>query len=600
MPSETEIVPNCIGNPPASMTPCLDALAKRSRERLHGVISFQDDAIPICGLTQSSSPIPTARSIPRLGARSNPSVTIPERGFICDIAGSLIDSAHSLQYLTNLLNVSEEISVSKKPVQLDKDGLDPNRWRTLFVVAIAQLMVVLDSSIVNIAIPSAKADLGITDANQQWVITAYTLAFGSLLLIGGRIGDFMGRKRIFIIGLAGFAAASALGGIAANQELLFASRALQGVFGALLAPAALAIISVTFTVPAERAKAFGVVGAISGGGAAIGLILGGTLTEYFSWRWCLGVNVPIAIFAGLMAFFYVRESKAGGEHSYDIPGVITATAGLFSLTYGFNEAATKGWSSQSTISFLVAAVVLLVAFVVIEAKVSNPMMPLRVVTERNRGGSYLGSLIVGAGLFSMFLFLGLYLQVVLGYSPLKSGFAFLPFTAGIIVFAGIASQLLPKFGPRPLMVPGLVFAGVGLLMLTLITPETSYTTHVLPSLLIMSSGMALVFIPLTSTSLHGVSNQDTGVASAMINTSQQVGGSLGTALLNTVAATAATNYIAANQSMGEKVQAFGVTHGFTVAFTVSAGLLFAGAIVLFFFINVGKDSLVETEGVSVH
>ena len=358
--------------------------------------------------------------------------------------------------------------------------------------------------------------------------------------------------------------------------------------------------TVTFTVPAERAKAFGVVGAISGGGAAIGLILGGTLTEYFSWRWCLGVNVPIAIFAGLMAFFYVRESKAGGEHSYDIPGVITATAGLFSLTYGFNEAATKGWSSQSTISFLVAAVVLLVAFVAIEAKVSNPMMPLRVVTERNRGGSYLGSLIVGAGLFSMFLFLGLYLQVVLGYSPLKSGFAFLPFTAGIIVFAGIASQLLPKFGPRPLMVPGLVFAGIGLLMLTLITPETSYVTHVLPSLLIMSSGMALVFIPLTSTSLHGVSNQDTGVASAMINTSQQVGGSLGTALLNTVAATAATNYIAANQSMGEKVQAFGITHGFTVAFTVSAGLLFAGAIVLFFFINIGKESLVETEGVGMH
>ena len=494
----------------------------------------------------------------------------------------------------------EENLVSKKPIQLDKDGLDPNRWRTLFVVAIAQLMVVLDSSIVNIAIPSAKAELGITDANQQWVITAYTLAFGSLLLIGGRIGDFMGRKRIFIIGLTGFAAASALGGIAANQELLFASRALQGVFGALLAPAALAIISVTFTVPAERAKAFGVVGAISGGGAAIGLILGGTLTEYFSWRWCLGVNVPIAVFAGLMAFFYVRESKAGGEHSYDIPGVITATAGLFSLTYGFNEAATKGWSSQSTITFLVSAVVLLIAFVVIEAKVSNPMMPLHVVTERNRGGSYLGSLIVGAGLFSMFLFLGLYLQVVLGYSPLKSGFAFLPFTLGIIVFAGIASQLLPKFGPRPLMVPGLVFAGIGLLMLTLITPETSYLTHVLPSLLIMSSGMALVFIPLTSTSLHGVSNQDTGVASAMINTSQQVGGSLGTALLNTVAATAATNYIAANQNLGEKAQAFGITHGFTVAFTVSAGLLFAGAIVLFFFINVGKDSLVETEGVSVH
>ena len=490
--------------------------------------------------------------------------------------------------------------MSKKPVQLGTDGLDPTRWRTLFVVAISQLMIVLDSSIMNIAIPSAKVDLGISDANQQWVITAYTLAFGSLLLLGGRIGDYMGRKKIFLVGLVGFAAASALGGIASTQGLLFASRALQGVFGALLAPAALAIISVTFTVPTERAKAFGVIGAISGGGAAIGLILGGTLTEFFSWRWCLGVNTPIAIVAALLAIKFVRESKAEGDNTYDIPGVFTATAGLFSLTYGFNEAATKGWSSSTTISFLVAAVVLLVIFVVIEMKVANPLMPLRVVTERNRGGSYLGSLVVGAGLFSMFLFLGLYLQVILGYTPLKSGFAFLPFTAGIIIFAGIASQLLPKVGPKALMVPGLIFAGIGLLMLTSITPETSYTTHVLPSLLIMSSGMALVFIPLTSTSLHGVSSHDTGVASAMLNTSQQIGGSLGTALLNTVAATATTTFAAANSQLGDKLMPFAMTHGFTVAFKFSAVLLFVGAVVLFFFINVGKDSLVETEGVAVH
>ena len=461
-------------------------------------------------------------------------------------------------------------------------------------------MIVLDSSIMNIAIPSAKQDLGISDANQHWVITAYTLAFGSLLLLGGRIGDYMGRKKIFLIGLIGFAAASALGGVASNQGLLFASRALQGVFGALLAPAALSIISVTFTVPKERAKAFGVIGAISGGGAAIGLILGGALTEFFSWRWCLGVNTPIAILVAILAIKFVKESKAQGDNTYDIPGVITATAGLFSLTYGFNEAALKGWSDSLTITFLVLAVVLLAIFVSIEKRVKNPLMPLRVVTERNRGGSYLGSLVVGAGLFSMFLFLGLYLQVILGYSPLKSGFAFLPFTAGIIVFAGIASTLLPKFGPKPLMVPGLLAASVGLLMLTQITPETSYTTHVLPSLLIMSSGMALVFIPLTSTALHAVSNQDTGVASAMVNTSQQVGGSLGTALLNTVAATATTSFAAANTQLGEKVMPYAMTHGFTVAFTVSAGLLFVGAIVLFFFINVGKESLVETEGAGLH
>ena len=460
-------------------------------------------------------------------------------------------------------------------------------------------MLVLDGSIMNIAIPSAKIDLGITDANQQWIITAYTLAFGSLLLLGGRIGDFMGRKRIFIIGLLGFAGASALGGIATSQELLFAARALQGVFGALLAPAALAIISVTFTVPSERAKAFGVFGAISGGGAAIGLIVGGVLTEYFSWRWCLGVNTPIAILAAFLAAKYVHESKADGDHTYDIPGVVTATAGLFALTYGFNEAARAGWTNSITLTFFATATVLLIAFVVIESKVKNPLMPLRVLTERNRGGSYLGSLIVGAGLFSMFLFLGLYLQVILGYTPLRSGFAFIPFSLGIIIFAGVASQLLPKFGPKPLMVPGLIFAGIGLLMLTRITPETGYTTHVLPSLLIMSSGIALVFIPLTSTSLHGVSGRDTGVASAMVNTSQQIGGSLGVALLNTIAATAATSYAATHSELGKMVQPFAVTHGFTVAFKVSAALLFAGALVLFFFINVGKDSLVETEGAAV-
>jgi len=454
-------------------------------------------------------------------------------------------------------------------------------------------MVVLDASIVNIAIPSAKADLGISDANQQWVVTAYTLAFGSLLLLGGRIADFVGRKKIFIIGLLGFAAASALGGIASTQGLLFASRGLQGVFGALLAPAALSIVSVTFTDPKERARAFGVYGAISGGGAAIGLILGGTLTEYFSWRWCLGVNTPIALVAGLLAFKYVHESKAGGDHSYDLPGTLTASAGLFALVYGFNEAATKGWSANITIAFLAASAILLIAFFIFEKKVKNPLMPIRIISERNRGGSYLGSLVVGAGLFSMFLFLGIYLQSVLGYTPLKAGFAFMPFTAGIIVFAGVASQLLPKVGPRPLMVPGLLAAAVGLLLLTQITPETSYITHVLPALLIMSSGMALVFIPLSTTALHGVGNRDAGVASALINTSQQVGGSLGTALLNTVAATATTSYMTANAT---KSPLFGLTHGFTVAFTVSAALLVVGAIVLALFINIGKESVVENEG----
>lgn len=461
-------------------------------------------------------------------------------------------------------------------------------------------MVVLDSSIVNIAIPSAKKDLGITDVNQQWVVTAYTLAFGSLLLIGGRIGDYVGRKKVLIIGLLGFAGASAFGGFAANQGMLFGARALQGVFGALLAPAALALISETFTDAKERAKAFGVMGAISGGGAAIGLILGGTLTEFFSWRWCLGVNVPIAIVASLLAAKFIKESKAEGDRSYDIPGAVTASAGLFSLTYGFNEAASKGWADGHTITYFVASVVLLIAFFVIESKVANPMMPIRVISDRNRGGSYLGSLTIGAGLFSMFLFLGIYFQAILQYSPLRSGFAFLPFTGGIIIGAGIASNLLPKTGPKPLMIPGLMVSASGLLYLSQLTPTSDYLTHVVPSLVLMSLGMAFVFIPLMTTALHNVSHHDTGVASAMINTSQQIGGSLGTALLNTVAATATTNFVMNNQKMGEAVQAFGLVHGFDAAFKVGASLLAVGAVILLIFITVGKDSVVETDAVVMH
>jgi EmrB/QacA subfamily drug resistance transporter len=490
--------------------------------------------------------------------------------------------------------------MSKKTDAVKDNALDPDRWRTLFIVGISQLMLVLDSSIMNIALPHAKIALKISDANQQWVVTAYTLAFGSLLLLGGRVGDFMGRKKVLIWSLLGFAGASAFGGLAANQTELFAARALQGVFGAALAPAALAIISVTFTEPKERAKAFGAMGAISAGGAAIGLIVGGILTQYFSWRWCLGVNLPIAIFAALLATKFVHESQAPGDRSYDIPGVIAATVGLFSLVYGFTRAATHGWSNSLTLILFALALVFLLTFVAIELKAPNPMMPLRVVTDRNRGGSYLGSMFVGAGMFSMFLFLGLYLQVILGYSPLKSGVAFLPFTVGIVVFAGIASQLLPKIGPKPLMIPGLLCAAFGLILLTRITPTTSYTSHILPSLLIISSGMALVFIPLSTTSLHNVGTHDAGVASALVNTSQQIGGSLGTALLNTIAATSAAGFVKTHMSLGAALKPASMTHGFTSAFVVGAILMLIGAVVLFFFINIGKDSVIETEGTMLH
>lgn len=480
-----------------------------------------------------------------------------------------------------------------------EDGLDPNRWRALAVIGISQLMVVLDASIVNIAIPNAQRDLGISAANRQWIVTAYTLAFGSLLLLGGRIADFIGRKRAFMIGLAGFAGASALGGIANSQGVLFGARALQGVFGALLAPAALSLVNVTFTVPKERARAFGVYGAIAGGGAAIGLILGGTLTEYFSWRWCLGVNVPIALIALALAVPFIHESKASGDHSYDIPGAITVTIGLVSLVYGFSQAATHGWSKSSTYQFFIIAAIFLSVFFYIESKTTGPILPMRVLAERNRGGSYLATLLVGAGLFTMFLFLSIYLQRVLGYSPLKSGFAFLPFSLGVIAFAGVSSTLMPKVGPRPLMLTGLFMGAIGLLLLSRITPTSTYATHILPSLIIMSTGLAMVFIPSATTGLHGIGGRDSGVASAMVNTSQQIGGSLGAALLNTVAVTAATSYTKAHSEMGNAVAAFAQVHGFTVAFKFGSIFLALAAIVILVTINIGKDAVKSEDGAVV-
>jgi EmrB/QacA subfamily drug resistance transporter len=485
--------------------------------------------------------------------------------------------------------------MSNKPV-LDENGLDPNRWRALMVIAIASLMVVLDASIVNIALPSAQKALHISDANRQWVVTAYSLAFGSLLLLGGRIADFVGRKKIFIIGLIGFAAASGLGGIASNQGLLFTARGLQGAFGALLAPAALSLINVTFTVPKERARAFGVYGAISGGGAAIGLILGGTLTEYANWRWCLGVNVPIAVIAVLLAIPFIHESKAPGDRSYDIPGAVSVTLGLVSLVYGFSQAAGHGWGNFATYKFFIIAAVFLITFFVIEKRVANPLLPLRVLTERNRGGSYVGTLLVGTGLFAMFLFLSIYMQSFLHYSSLRSGFAFLPFSMGVIVFAGIGSQLLPKVGPRPLMVTGLVAGAAGLLFLSRITPTSSYTTAILPAIVIMSSGLALFFIPSASTGLHNAGEHDAGVASAVLNTSQQIGGSLGAALLNTVAISSASTYAKSHTQLRAQVQVFAQVHGFSTTFIYGAGFLLLAAIVIAFTINVGKDSLVEAEG----
>jgi EmrB/QacA subfamily drug resistance transporter len=493
--------------------------------------------------------------------------------------------------------------------QLGMSPSDPKRWRALAVIAVSQLMIIVDASIVNIALPSAQKDLGISTADRQWVVTAYTLAFGGLLLLGGRIADYQGRKRTFIIGLLGFAGASALGGLAPTAGWLFAARGLQGGFAALMAPAALSLITVTFVEPKERARAFGVFGAISGGGAAIGLIAGGILTEYASWRWCLGVNVPIALVTAAFAVFEVHESRAPGNTKYDLPGAVLSTLGLVTLVYGFTEAAkaahpenpadtsVKGWGDATTLTFLAVAAVLLVAFFLWERRAENPLLPMRIITNRNRGGSYLTFLFVGAGLFAMFLFLTYYFQFNLHYSPLKAGFAFLPFSAGIILAAGVVAQLLPRVGPRPLMIPGLILAIIGMLLLTRIGADTPYWSHVLPAQILMSVGLAGVFIPAASTALIGVGHHDAGVASAVLNSSQQIGGSLGTALLNTVFASTVTAFLVSHVTQPPSPAQIQQTlpaayiEGYHVAFLWGAILLGCALVSALVFVTARKEDM---------
>ena len=475
----------------------------------------------------------------------------------------------------------------------DTAAPDPRRWLALTVVAIAQLMVVLDATIVNIAMPSAQTALHITDANRQWILTAYTLAFGGLLLLGGRIADYVGRKRIFLIGLVGFAGASALGGAAQNQGMLFAARGLQGAFGALLAPAALSLITVTFTDVKDRAKAFGVFGAISGVGAAIGLIMGGVLTQYANWRWCLFVNIAIAAIAFLLAVPIVKESKAEGNTSYDIPGTLLSSIGLGALVFGFTEAAKSGWSSTAALLSFSIAAVLLVGFVILEGRLTNPLLPLRVVWHRNRGGSFLTSIILGAGLMGMFLFMTYYFQQTLHYSPLKSGISYLPFSGALIVTAGVASAVVPRVGPRVVMTFGGLLATGGMIWLTQLRIDSSYPGMILPAFILMAVGMGCVFVPLGNTSLTGVANHDAGVASAMVNTTQQIGGSLGVALLNTVFTTSVATYVSAH---GPAQAAQGAVHGYNVAFTVSAVLLAVSTLVTFVLIRKDPENSIEDSG----
>ncbi len=452
------------------------------------------------------------------------------------------------------------------------------RWLVLVVVAVAQLMVVLDSTVVNIALPSAQRSLGFPNSDRQWVITAYALAFGSLLLVGGRLGDMYSRKRIFIAGLAGFAISSAIGGAAVSFEMLVAARTLQGAFGAILAPSALGTLVSTFQDPRERGRAFGVFGSVAAGGGGVGLILGGVLTQYASWRWTLYVNLVFATIAVAGALAFMHSSRPVSRPRMDWPGAVLACAGLFLIVFGFSHAETAGWTAGLTIGSLILGLLLLAAFVVVERRGSHPLLPLHVILDRTRGGSYVAVGLSGIAIFGIFLFLTYYLQEIKGYSPVTSGLAFLPMIGCILLSSNVSSIVtLPRLGPRVLITTGMLFGTGAMTYLTQLTVSSSYVGGVLPALLILGLGFGMIFSPAINTATAGVKRQDSGVASALVNTMQQVGGSIGTALLSTIALTATTSYLAAHHT-GPLAPAIAATHGYTTAFAVSAGIFGLGVI----------------------
>ncbi|MBH0775572.1 MFS transporter [Nocardia bovistercoris] len=458
-------------------------------------------------------------------------------------------------------------------------GSHAMRWWVLAVLGVAQLMVVLDATVVNIALPAAQLDLGFGDADRQWVVTGYALAFGSLLLLGGRLSDLFGRRNTFITGLVGFAVASAVGGAATSFEMLVAARVGQGVFGALLAPAALSLLTVTFTEPSERAKAFGIFGAVAGTGGALGLLIGGMLTEWASWRWVMFVNLIFAAIALVGAVLLLARHTVTQRPKLDIPGTVVVTAALFGIVYGFSHAESAGWSNPVTLLFLIGGAALLAVFVVIETRVAHPLLPLRIVLDRTRGGSYLTVFVMGIGMFAIFLFLTYYMQLSMGYSPIVTGLAFLPLVAGMIVSSTTTpSLLLPRVGPKVILTAGFLIAAAGMAWLTRIGLDTGYATHVLPALILLGLGLGGAMATAFQGATSAVRHEDAGVASAMINTSQQVGGSIGTALLSTIAASAASDYLAGAQPNPLAV-AQAQIESYTTSFWWATAIFVAGAIV---------------------
>lgn len=465
-------------------------------------------------------------------------------------------------------------------VERDRGASGARRWLVLGVVSLAQLVVVLDATIVNIALPSAQQALGFSTDNRQWIITAYALAFGSLLLVGGRLSDLLGRKPMFITGLVGFAAASALGGAAESFELLVSARAAQGAFGALLAPAALSLLTVTFTEARERARAFAIFGAISGAGGAIGLILGGALTEYLSWRWCLYVNVPLAAIAVVGALLVLgKQARPADQPRIDVPGALLSVSGLVALVYGLANAESEGWTSGLTLGFIALGMVLMAAFAWVETRVAHPLLPLRVLLDRTRGGAFVAVGLVGAGMFGVFLFLTFYLSTVLAYEPLETGVAFLPMIAGVMVAAQVAGPAATRIGVRIPVALGFATGAVGMLLFTRLGLESSYWTDVLPGLVIVGLGIGMVIAPSISAATAGIDPHDAGVASAVVNTFQQIGGSVATAVLSAVAASAATGYLDGRNAADPMVQALAGLESYTTAFWWAAGIFVLGAVV---------------------
>ena len=459
---------------------------------------------------------------------------------------------------------------------------ETNRWLVLVIVCLAQFMVILDATVVNVALPSIQRDLGFTAASLQWVINAYTLVFGGFLLLGGRAGDLFGRRKLFLWGVAIFSFASLLNGLATSDTWLVASRGLQGLGGALVSPAALSIITTTFAEGADRTKALGVWSAIAAGGGAFGLLLGGILTDLLSWEWIFFVNVPIGIATAMLALRFVPESRAMNRApGADLPGAITVTAGLIVLVYAIVKAEDFGWGSASTLGLAAIAFALLGAFVLIESRTRAPLIRLGIFTVRSLAGANAVLLVVMGGLFAFFFFSTLYVQLILGYSPLEAGLAFLPVTVGIGIGAGIAQQLVKRLGVRTTACVGMLIAAVGLFIFSRASADGTYVSDVLPAIIPQSIGMGLFFVPITLIATTNVGEEDAGLASGLFNTAQQVGGALGLAVLSTLAADKTASVLSGlggPPTSADRAEA--LLDGFQVAFTAATGLVASGVVLL--------------------